>query len=102
VVTKGDQYDVREKGGDNDVRNLGKPVELASRWEGGYCLRQAGRRGWGGGEVGAVGWRGGVGARSSNGKGGGRRVGLQRVCQGVASCRLGSTRPWSCPRPQVL
>jgi len=26
VVTKGDQYDVREKG---DVRNLGKPVELA-------------------------------------------------------------------------
>jgi imidazole glycerol phosphate synthase glutamine amidotransferase subunit len=29
VVTKGDQYDVREKG---DVRNLGKPVELASRY----------------------------------------------------------------------
>lgn len=31
VVTKGDQYDVREKAGDRDVRNLGKPVELASR-----------------------------------------------------------------------
>ncbi|KAJ1966042.1 Histidine biosynthesis bifunctional protein hisB [Dipsacomyces acuminosporus] len=33
VVTKGDQYDVREsasKGG--DVRNLGKPVELAKRY----------------------------------------------------------------------
>jgi glutamine amidotransferase/cyclase len=30
VVTKGDQYDVREKEG--DVRNLGKPVELASRY----------------------------------------------------------------------
>jgi len=29
VVTKGDQYDVREAG---DVRNLGKPVELASRY----------------------------------------------------------------------
>jgi len=29
VVTKGDQYDVREKG---DVRNLGKPVELAQRY----------------------------------------------------------------------
>ncbi|MBW1787406.1 MAG: imidazole glycerol phosphate synthase subunit HisF [Deltaproteobacteria bacterium] len=29
VVTKGDQYDVREKG---DVRNLGKPVELAGRY----------------------------------------------------------------------
>ncbi len=29
VVTKGDQYDVREKG---NVRNLGKPVELASRY----------------------------------------------------------------------
>jgi glutamine amidotransferase/cyclase len=28
VVTKGDQYDVRE---DGDVRNLGKPVELAQR-----------------------------------------------------------------------
>eukprot|EP00879_Flechtneria_rotunda_P014163 GHRR01014799.1.p1 GENE.GHRR01014799.1~~GHRR01014799.1.p1 ORF type:complete len:320 (+),score=66.67 GHRR01014799.1:173-1132(+) len=31
VVTKGDQYDVREKSGDKDVRNLGKPVELAAR-----------------------------------------------------------------------
>lgn len=33
VVTKGDQYDVREKstteGGKNNVRNLGKPVKLA-------------------------------------------------------------------------
>ncbi len=29
VVTKGDQYDVREKG---NVRNLGKPVELAKRY----------------------------------------------------------------------
>ncbi|MBU2431362.1 MAG: imidazole glycerol phosphate synthase subunit HisH, partial [Proteobacteria bacterium] len=29
VVTKGDQYDVREKG---DVRNLGRPVELAKRY----------------------------------------------------------------------
>jgi glutamine amidotransferase/cyclase len=29
VVTKGDQYDVRENG---DVRNLGKPVELAQRY----------------------------------------------------------------------
>ncbi len=29
VVTKGDQYDVRE---DGDVRNLGKPVELAKRY----------------------------------------------------------------------
>jgi glutamine amidotransferase/cyclase len=29
VVTKGDQYDVREKG---KVRNLGKPVELAERY----------------------------------------------------------------------
>ncbi|CAL9728306.1 imidazole glycerol phosphate synthase hisHF [Monosporozyma unispora] len=33
VVTKGDQYDVREKDGNkNDVRNLGKPVELAQRY----------------------------------------------------------------------
>ncbi|KAL0091337.1 hypothetical protein J3Q64DRAFT_1709477 [Phycomyces blakesleeanus] len=32
VVTKGDQYDVREKEGDNEVRNLGKPVELAKRY----------------------------------------------------------------------
>jgi len=29
VVTKGDQYDVREKG---EVRNLGKPVDLAGRY----------------------------------------------------------------------
>jgi len=29
VVTKGDQYDVREEG---NVRNLGKPVELATRY----------------------------------------------------------------------
>lgn len=29
VVTKGDQYDVREKG---NVRNLGKPVQLAGRY----------------------------------------------------------------------
>ncbi|KAH7026426.1 putative bifunctional histidine biosynthesis protein hishf [Microdochium trichocladiopsis] len=32
VVTKGDQYDVREKGEGNDVRNLGKPVELAKKY----------------------------------------------------------------------
>ena len=32
VVTKGDQYDVREKGDDRNVRNLGKPVELAKRY----------------------------------------------------------------------
>ncbi|QLL32662.1 hypothetical protein HG536_0D01840 [Torulaspora globosa] len=32
VVTKGDQYDVREKDEGNDVRNLGKPVELAQRY----------------------------------------------------------------------
>ncbi|KAI8365666.1 hypothetical protein EDC96DRAFT_509458 [Choanephora cucurbitarum] len=32
VVTKGDQYDVREADGSNDVRNLGKPVELAKRY----------------------------------------------------------------------
>jgi len=30
VVTKGDQYDVREQGG--QVRNLGKPVDLARRY----------------------------------------------------------------------
>ena len=36
VVTKGDQYDVREKGASRDVRNLGKPVELAGAYyEGG-------------------------------------------------------------------
>ncbi len=32
VVTKGDQYDVRDKGKGGDVRNLGKPVELAQRY----------------------------------------------------------------------
>ncbi|OBA20816.1 imidazole glycerol phosphate synthase HisHF [Metschnikowia bicuspidata var. bicuspidata NRRL YB-4993] len=34
VVTKGDQYNVREAGGDGEglVRNLGKPVELATRY----------------------------------------------------------------------
>lgn len=34
VVTKGDQYDVREKSGDggNDVRNLGKPVDMAKKY----------------------------------------------------------------------
>jgi imidazole glycerol-phosphate synthase len=36
VVTKGDQYDVRERndtaGGSNHVRNLGKPVSLAQRY----------------------------------------------------------------------
>lgn len=32
VVTKGDQYDVREKDGENEVRNLGKPVDLATRY----------------------------------------------------------------------
>lgn len=32
VVTKGDQYDVRETEGSNDVRNLGKPVDLAKRY----------------------------------------------------------------------
>lgn len=32
VVTKGDQYDVREKGDENEVRNLGKPVELATKY----------------------------------------------------------------------
>lgn len=31
VVTKGDQYDVREKSDGHEVRNLGKPVELCSR-----------------------------------------------------------------------
>lgn len=30
VVTKGDQYDVREKEGAKDVRNLGKPVSLCA------------------------------------------------------------------------
>ncbi|KAK4200886.1 hypothetical protein QBC40DRAFT_279061 [Triangularia verruculosa] len=32
VVTKGDQYDVREKGSDRNVRNLGKPVEMAKKY----------------------------------------------------------------------
>ncbi|XVE62845.1 hypothetical protein DITRI_Ditri06bG0152400 [Diplodiscus trichospermus] len=31
VVTQGDQYDVREQTKDNEVRNLGKPVELAGQ-----------------------------------------------------------------------
>ncbi|KAI5821473.1 hypothetical protein BZA77DRAFT_299663 [Pyronema omphalodes] len=32
VVTKGDQYDVREKEGAGGVRNLGKPVEMAKKY----------------------------------------------------------------------
>ncbi|KAK6413715.1 Histidine biosynthesis bifunctional protein hisB [Oleoguttula sp. CCFEE 5521] len=32
VVTKGDQYDVREKSGSNAVRNLGKPVQKAQEY----------------------------------------------------------------------
>ncbi|KAK7744539.1 Histidine biosynthesis bifunctional protein hisB [Cytospora paraplurivora] len=32
VVTKGDQYDVREKGEGGNVRNLGKPVEMARKY----------------------------------------------------------------------
>ena len=32
VVTKGDQYDVREKSVKSAVRNLGKPVEMAKRY----------------------------------------------------------------------
>lgn len=33
MVTKGDQYDVRDKGtAANDVRNLGLPVDLAGRY----------------------------------------------------------------------
>lgn len=35
VVTKGDQYDVREKGGEGSegkVKNLGKPVDMAKRY----------------------------------------------------------------------
>lgn len=32
VVTKGDQYDVREKSDDRSVRNLGKPVDMARRY----------------------------------------------------------------------
>lgn len=44
VVTKGDQYDVRDKEGERDVRNLGKPVDLAARWVGG-CAEGRGRKG---------------------------------------------------------
>jgi glutamine amidotransferase/cyclase len=32
VVTKGDQYDVREKAAGGGVRNLGKPVEMARKY----------------------------------------------------------------------
>ncbi|KAK6149339.1 hypothetical protein DH2020_016864 [Rehmannia glutinosa] len=32
VVTKGDQYDVREHTKENEVRNLGKPVDLAGQY----------------------------------------------------------------------
>lgn len=32
VVTKGDQYDVREDAGEGNVRNLGKPVDLCTRY----------------------------------------------------------------------
>jgi glutamine amidotransferase/cyclase len=32
VVTKGDQYDVREKSTGGNVRNLGKPVEMAQKY----------------------------------------------------------------------
>lgn len=32
VVTKGDQYDVRESDAGGDVRNLGLPVDLAARY----------------------------------------------------------------------
>ncbi|CAL5392783.1 unnamed protein product [Camellia sinensis] len=32
VVTKGDQYDVREQTNQNEVRNLGKPVDLAGQY----------------------------------------------------------------------
>lgn len=32
VVTKGDQYDVREKDSENKIRNLGKPVKLAEKY----------------------------------------------------------------------
>ncbi|KAK4121191.1 imidazole glycerol phosphate synthase HisHF [Parathielavia appendiculata] len=32
VVTKGDQYDVREKSENRSVRNLGKPVEMAKKY----------------------------------------------------------------------
>jgi glutamine amidotransferase/cyclase len=32
VVTKGDQYDVREKSAEGNVRNLGRPVEMAQKY----------------------------------------------------------------------
>jgi glutamine amidotransferase/cyclase len=32
VVTKGDQYDVREKSDERSVRNLGKPVDMAKKY----------------------------------------------------------------------
>ncbi|KAL3838636.1 hypothetical protein ACJIZ3_023227 [Penstemon smallii] len=32
IVTKGDQYDVREQTAENEVRNLGKPVDLAGQY----------------------------------------------------------------------
>lgn len=32
VVTKGDQYDVRERSDDRNVRNMGKPVALAQKY----------------------------------------------------------------------
>jgi glutamine amidotransferase/cyclase len=32
VVTKGDQYDVRDHSSSKEVRNLGKPVDLASQY----------------------------------------------------------------------
>ena len=47
VVTKGDQYDVREKSAGGKIRNLGKPVDLAERyyldgeWLGGVGLGAA-------------------------------------------------------------
>ena len=31
-MLQGDQYDVREKSGERDVRNLGRPVDLAARY----------------------------------------------------------------------
>ncbi|KAI9293872.1 imidazole glycerol phosphate synthase hisHF [Neoconidiobolus thromboides FSU 785] len=32
IVTKGDQYDVREKDESNSIRNLGQPVEIAKKY----------------------------------------------------------------------
>lgn len=32
VVTKGDQYDVREASDEGNVRNMGKPVDLCTRY----------------------------------------------------------------------